>query len=51
MILEHYAEVLFELGEYDRAMVYWNKALKINKGEIADLEERINMRKQQMKKK
>ena len=51
VILDHYAEVLFALGEYDRAMVYWNKALKINKGEIADLEERINMRKQQMKKK
>lgn len=51
VILDHYAEVLFALGEYDRAMVYWNKAFKINKGEIADLEERINMRKQQMKKK
>ena len=51
VILDHYAEVLFALGEYDRAMVYWNKALNINKGEIADLEERINMRKQQMKKK
>ena len=51
VILDHYAEVLFALGEYDRAMVYWNKALKINNGEIADLEERINMRKQQMKKK
>ena len=51
VILDHYAEVLFALGEYDRAMVYWNKALNIDKGEIADLEERINMRKQQMKKK
>lgn len=51
VILDHYAEVLFALGEYDRAMVYWNKALNINKGEIADLEERMNMRKQQMKKK
>ena len=50
VILDHYAEVLFALGEYDRAMVYWNKALLINKGEIADLEERINTRKQQMKK-
>lgn len=48
VILDHYAEVLFALGEYDRAMVYWNKALSKNKGEIIDLEERINMRKQQM---
>jgi tetratricopeptide (TPR) repeat protein len=49
VILDHYAEVLFALGEYDRAMVYWNKALKNNKGEVKDLEERINMRKQQKK--
>ena len=49
VILDHYAEVLFALGEYDRAMVYWNKALKNNKGEVGDLEERINMRKQQKK--
>ena len=46
VIMDHYAEVLFALGEYDRAMVYWNKALMINNGEIADLEERINLRKQ-----
>jgi hypothetical protein len=30
-------------------MVYWNKAPKNNKGEVKDLEERINMRKQQKK--
>jgi tetratricopeptide (TPR) repeat protein len=51
VILDHYAEVLFALGEYDRAMVYWNQALRKNKGEIKDLEERISLRKQQMKKK
>lgn len=50
VIMDHYAEVLFDLGEYDRAMVYWNKALLINDGEIEDLEERINMRKQEMEK-
>ena len=47
VILDHYAEVLFALKEYDRAMVYWNKALLINDGEIADLQERIQLRKQQ----
>jgi Tfp pilus assembly protein PilF len=51
VILDHYAEVLFALGEYDRAMFYWNKAIQINKGEIGDLEERVNMRKQQKQKK
>ena len=50
VILDHYAEVLFALGEYDRAMVYWNQALRKNDGDIKDLEERINLRKQQMKK-
>ena len=51
VILDHYAEVLYALGEYDRAMVYWNKAMLINGGEISDLEDRINMRKQQIKNK
>ena len=50
VILDHYAEVLFALGEYDRAMVYWNQAIRKNDGDIKDLEERINLRKQQMKK-
>ena len=50
VILDHYAEVLFALGEYDRAMVYWNQALRKNDGGIKDLEDRINLRKQQMKK-
>ena len=47
VILDHYAEVLFALGEYDKAMVYWNKARLNNNGSIPDLEERINVRKQQ----
>ena len=51
VILDHYAEVLFALGEYDRAIVYWNLALHSNKGEIADLEEKVNQRRLQMKKK
>ena len=51
VIMDHYAEVLYALGEYDRAMVYWNNARMINNGEIKDLEERINLRKQQMNRK
>ena len=51
VILDHYAEVLFALGEYDRAMVYWNQALRKNDEKIEDLEGRIELRKQQMKKK
>lgn len=50
VILDHYAEVLFSLGEYTMARVYWDKALLINNGEIPDLEERVQRRKQQMKK-
>jgi tetratricopeptide (TPR) repeat protein len=51
VILDHYAEVLFELGEYDRAMVYWNQAIRKDDGKIADLKDRVELRKQQMKKK
>jgi tetratricopeptide (TPR) repeat protein len=51
VIMDHYAEVLFAVGEYDKAMVYWNKALLNNNGRIPDLEERINLRKQQANRK
>ena len=50
VILDHYAEVLFALGEYPMARVYWDKALKINNGEVEDLEERVARRKKQMEK-
>ena len=50
VILDHYAQVLFALGEYSLARVYWDKALKINNGQIEDLEERVARRKQQMEK-
>lgn len=50
VILDHYAQVLFALGEYSLARVYWDKALKINNGEIKDLEERVSKCKQQMEK-
>ena len=51
VIMDHYAEVLYALGEYDRAFVYWNNALKKNDGEIPGLDEKIKLRKQEMKKK
>ena len=51
VIMDHYAEVLFAVGEYDKAMVYWNKALLNNNGRIPDLEDRINLRKQQANRK
>ncbi len=50
VIMDHYAEVLFALKEYDLAMVYWNLALQKNDGQIPDLEERVRERKQSMKK-
>jgi Tfp pilus assembly protein PilF len=45
VILDHYAEVLYALKEYDMAFVYWNLARQKNAGDIPDLEERIEARK------
>ena len=50
VILDHYAEVLFALKEYDLAFLYWNKAKAVNNGEIPDLDSRISRRKSEMKK-
>ena len=50
VIMDHYAEVLFALKEYDLALVYWNLALQKNKGEIKGLEEKVKQRRQEMKK-
>ena len=50
VIMDHYAEVLYALKEYDLALVYWNLALQKNDGQIPDLEERVKVRKQSMKK-
>ena len=47
-ILDHYAEVLFSLGEYDLAFLYWSQAKAKNNGEIADLDARVALRKSQM---
>ena len=43
--MDHYAEVLYALGEHDLAFVYWDMAKRKNNGEIPDLEERIKARK------
>ena len=45
VILDHYAEVLFALKEYDLAFVYWNLAKQKNNGDIPDLDEKVNIRK------
>ena len=44
VIMDHYAEVLYALKEYDLASVYWNMARQKNDGDIPDLEERIEAR-------
>ena len=46
VILDHYAEVLYELKEYDLAFVYWNLALqKKDKEDVGALKEKIEARK------
>ncbi|MGM9735395.1 MAG: tetratricopeptide repeat protein [Candidatus Cryptobacteroides sp.] len=47
VVMDHYAEVLFALKEYDLAFVYWNMALKKNAGDVPDLEDRISRRRQE----
>ena len=44
VIMDHYAEVLYALKEYDLASVYWNMARQKNNGDIPDLDERIEAR-------
>lgn len=46
VILDHYAEVLYALKEYDMAFVYWNLAKQKNRGDIPDLDERVEKRKE-----
>lgn len=49
-VLDHYAEVLYALGEYDLAFLYWNQAKSKNDGSVTGLEEKIKERKASMKK-
>lgn len=51
VILDHYAEVLFALKEYDMAFVYWNMARQKNNGEIPDLDRKIELKKQSVNRK
>jgi len=47
-VLDHYAEVLFALKEYDMAFMYWEQAnFKVKNPE---LEKKMEERKTQMKK-
>jgi Tfp pilus assembly protein PilF len=42
VMLDHYAEVLYALGEYDLAQVYWGQAKARNTGgEVPDLDTRV----------
>ena len=41
VILDHYAEVLYALKEYDLAKVYWNLAIGKNDGELKNLEKKV----------
>ena len=45
VVMDHYAEVLYALKEYDLAFLYWNMALQKNDGDIPDLEEKVAARK------
>ena len=45
VVMDHYAEVLYALKEYDLAFLYWNMALQKNNGDIPDLEEKVRARK------
>lgn len=48
VILDHYAEVLFALKEYDMAFVYWSLAKQKNsEGEVPGLDEKIQQKKQE----
>ena len=45
VVLDHYAEVLYALKEYDMAFVYWNLARQKNNDDIPGLDEKIEERK------
>ena len=44
VVMDHYAEVLYALKEYDMAFVYWNMAKQKNHGDIPDLDEKVEAR-------
>lgn len=48
-ILDHYAEVLYSLKEYDLAFIYWNQAKAIDTKNEMNLEQKIKERKEALK--
>ena len=48
VILDHYADVLFALKEYDLAFVYWNLAKQKNSGNLPGLDAKIQQRKEEV---
>ena len=47
VILDHYAEVLYALKEYDVAFIYWNMALQKDDGDVPGLKEKVLARKKE----
>ena len=51
VIMDHYAEVLYKLGEYDLAQVYWSQAKAKNTDRsVPDLDARVEARLKAIKK-
>lgn len=48
VILDHYAEVLYALGEHDLAFIYWNQAKNLDN--TLGLDKKIKEKKEQLKK-
>ena len=48
VILDHYAEVLYALKEYDVAFIYWNMALQKDDGRVPGLAEKIKARRKEI---
>lgn len=49
VVLDHYAEVLYNLGDYVLAEVYWNLAISKNNGKIKGLEEKVKIKMEAVK--
>ncbi len=50
VILDHYADVLFSLGEYDMAFIYWNLALQKENGNVPGLKAKVEAKRKEVKK-
>ena len=47
VILDHYAEVLYALKEYNLAFIYWNMALQKDNGDVPGLKDKVLARKKE----